>query len=99
GGPEFRSDLQARSKASPIMDVTTSSNDSCCIGLLVIVTSRNNERERKSVSRSPRLEAISVIGHIRPPKQPIAGLYRPPFIILMLACRQNPKSKHAFTRL
>ena len=42
--PKRWSDTQARSKASPIADVAASSNESYCIELPVIVTSRMNER-------------------------------------------------------
>jgi hypothetical protein len=56
-----RSDLQARSKASPIVEVAASSNQTFWIGVIAISTSEKHERERRSVSQSPRLEAVSVI--------------------------------------
>ena len=59
--PKFRSDLQALSKASPIAKVAASSNQTFWVGMIFIGTSRKYERERRSVSQSPRLEAVSVM--------------------------------------
>ena len=70
--PKLRSDLQALSKASPIAEVAVSSNAN--------VLDRNDihrdlpktyERERgRSVSQSPRLEAVSVM----PESGPLMGV-------------------------
>ena len=59
--PKFRSDLQALSKASPIAKVATSSNETFWIEIIFIGTFVKHERERRSLSQSPRLEAISVM--------------------------------------
>jgi hypothetical protein len=58
--PKFPSDLQARSKASPIAKVAASSNQTFWIGMIFIAASRKARAgalERLSV---PRLEAVSV---------------------------------------
>src|ERR1043166_474608 len=53
--PQFRSDLQARSKASPIAKVAASSNQTFWIGVIAVGTSRKaraGAQERLSVTEA-----------------------------------------------
>src|SRR4029453_18800897 len=50
--PKFRSDLQARSKASPIAKVAASSNQRSWIGVIAVGTSRAGALKRLSVTEA-----------------------------------------------
>jgi hypothetical protein len=70
--PNWSSDLQVRSKASPMAEVAAASNETSWFkssneGYFIAKLPEMYERERKNGSQSPRLEAVSVMEQATPP--------------------------------
>ena len=80
--PKFRSDLQARSKASPIAKVAASSNQTFWVGMTVKGTSRKiraGAQERLSVAEA-RIRFGDETGY--PPERTMTVQYRPPLLLI-----------------